>query len=77
MRKLHRWIRQIHRWLVIPFSLAIIYALLNTLLAREAGALPVWLTIIAIGSLLLLLFTGTYLFTQYYWAKWRRARRAR
>jgi len=77
MRLLNKWIRQIHRWLVLPLSLAIIYMVIVTLLNHATVDLPVWLTITAIGSLLLLLFTGIYLFTLHYWAKWRRARRAR
>jgi hypothetical protein len=74
MRTLNKWIRQIHRWLVVPFLLAIIYLLVASLVNGENVLLPLWLNMIAIGSLIVLLLTGLYMFGQHYWYKWRRAR---
>ena len=74
MGKINRWIRKIHRWLVAPFLLAILYLLISTAIGGETYIMPVWLNILAIGSLLALLLTGLYMFVQHYWAKWRRAR---
>ncbi len=74
MHTLGKWIRQIHRWLVMPFLLAILMALIGTIRGGEAFKLPDWLTIIVIGSLLSLLLTGVYMFAQHYWTKWRRSR---
>ncbi len=74
MHTLNKWIRQIHRWLVMPFLLAIIWVIISTLGGGEGFKSPDWLTIIAIGSLLSLLLTGGYMFAQHYWTQWRRSR---
>lgn len=74
MHTLNKWIRQIHRWLVMPFLLAIIWVIISTLGGGEGFKSPAWLTIIAIGSLLSLLLTGAYMFAQHYLTKWRRAK---
>jgi hypothetical protein len=74
MRTFNKWIRKVHRWLVVPFVLALIYLFINILMKGSSFILPVWLNIIAIGSLFALLLTGLYLFGHYYWLKWRRAR---
>jgi hypothetical protein len=74
MHTLNKWIRQIHRWIVMPFLLAIIWVIVSTLRDGEAFESPVWLNIIAIGSLLSLLLTGMYMFAQHYLTKWRRAK---
>jgi len=74
MHTLSKWIRRIHRWLVIPFLLAILVLVISSIRGGEAFKLPGWLSIIAIGSLLSLLLTGAYMFAQHYLTKWRRAR---
>lgn len=74
MRTFHKWIRKVHRWLVVPFVLAIIYLFINILIKGESYILPVWLNIVAIGSLFALLFTGLYLFAHHYWLQWQRKR---
>ncbi len=76
MGKINRWIRKIHRWLVAPFLIAILCLLIGSATGGETFTLPVWLNILAIGSLIALLLTGLYMFAQHYWAKWRRARQA-
>jgi hypothetical protein len=56
-----RWVRQIHRWLSIVFTVTVIA---NTVaLARGHGAMPPpWITYSPLPPLFLLLFTGLYLF---------------
>ena len=66
------WIRQIHRWLSIAFTLAVIANLVA--LAQNIQAL--WIGLLALFPLILLLVTGLYLFALPYAAKWRRGRRA-
>jgi len=74
MRTFNKWIRKVHRWLVVPFLLAIIYLVAGVSLNGGSFVLPTWLNILAIGSLIALLLTGLYLFGHHYWLKWRRAR---
>lgn len=74
MRIWNKWIRRVHRWLVVPFVLAILYLLTGFLLNGESFLLPLWLNIIAVGSLFALLLTGLYMFGYYYWLQWRRGR---
>ena len=76
MYTLNKWIRQLHRWLVIPFLLAIMWVIIGALTGGDAFELPIWLNIIAIGSLLSLLLTGAYMFAQHYLTKWRRGVKA-
>jgi heme A synthase len=66
---LNNWIRQIHRWLSIAFTVAVIVNIVA--LAREEQA--VWVGLLA---LLPLLLTGLYLFALPYAANWRSARGA-
>ena len=63
-------IRQIHRWLSIAFTVAVIVNLVA--LARQAQA--VWVGLLALFPLALLQFTGLYLFVLPYATKWRSAR---
>lgn len=65
------WIRQIHRWLSIAFTLGVIANLVA--LAREKSA--VWVGLLALLPLALLLFTGLYLFALPYATKAPRGRR--
>ena len=61
------WIRQIHRWLSIAFTVAVIVNLIA--LARQESA--VWIGLLALLPLVLLLLTGLYLFALPYASKWR------
>jgi hypothetical protein len=63
-------IRQIHRWLSIAFTVAVI-ANLVALTQKEPA---VWVGILALVPLILLLLTGLYLFALPYAAKWRAGR---
>ena len=64
------WIRQIHRWLAIFFTLTVI----ANFAAMTQGAPPAWITYSPLLPLFLLMFTGLYMFFLPYAAK-RRARR--
>ena len=52
------WIRQIHRWLSIAFTLAVIVNVVAMGQAQPA----VWVGLLALFPLILLLVTGLYLF---------------
>ena len=67
------WIRQIHRWVSITFTLTVIANFVA--LARGRGTPPPWLTYSPLLPLALLLFTGLYLFVLPYAAKRRSGRR--
>jgi hypothetical protein len=72
---MNAWMRQIHRWLSIVFTATVVANLIA--LWRGAGAAPpVWITYSPLPPLFLLLFTGLYLFTLPYAARWRAARRS-
>jgi cellulose synthase/poly-beta-1,6-N-acetylglucosamine synthase-like glycosyltransferase len=63
----NKWLRQIHRWLSIAFTVAVIVNIVA--LVREEQA--VWVGFLALLPLALLLLTGLYLFVLPYAAKWR------
>jgi len=63
------WIRQVHRWLAIAFTLVV--ALIFTLLAF--GEPPMWLYYAPLPFLFLLMFSGLYMFFLPYVVR-RRAR---
>jgi hypothetical protein len=52
------WVRQIHRWVSIAFTLAV----LANFVAMTQGPPPPWLTYSPLLPLFLLLLTGLYLF---------------
>lgn len=64
-------IRQGHRWLSIIFTLTVI----ANFGVRAFGEPPDWVTYSPLLPLFLLLFSGLYLFTLPYAAKWRSMRR--
>jgi cellulose synthase/poly-beta-1,6-N-acetylglucosamine synthase-like glycosyltransferase len=68
----NKWIRQIHRWLSIVFTVAIIV----NLVAVKLGKYTVWVGLLALVPLLLQLFTGLYLFVLPYATRWRTGRLA-
>jgi hypothetical protein len=63
------WIRRIHRWLSIVFTVTVIANFID--LARGGGTPPSWVTYSPLVPLALLLFSGLYLFTLPYAARWR------
>jgi hypothetical protein len=53
-----KWIRQIHRWLSIAFTLTVI----ANFVAMSRGTPPAWVTYSPLLPLALLLLTGLYMF---------------
>jgi quinol-cytochrome oxidoreductase complex cytochrome b subunit len=71
----NKWVRQIHRWLSIAFTVAVIINIVNIVaLGQKEPAL--WAGLLALVPLALLLLTGLYLFVLPHAAKWRNARGA-
>jgi membrane protein CcdC involved in cytochrome C biogenesis len=66
----NHWVRQVHRWLSIIFTVAVIVTFVAV--ARQA---PVWVSYLPLPPLFLLLFTGLYLFVLPYAVRWRSRRR--
>jgi hypothetical protein len=66
------WVRQIHRWLSIIFTITVI----ANFVAMTQGPPPAWVTYSPLPPLFLLLFTGLYLFALPYLAKRRGGERA-
>ena len=70
---LNDWIRQIHRWLAIAFTVVVL-AIFGALgLGMEPAE---WVYFLPLPPLALLVLTGLYMFVLPYAAKWRTARRA-
>ena len=67
----NKWIRQIHRWLSIVFTVSV----LITFVALSRENPPVWVSYTPLPPLFALLATGLYLFALPYVAKWRGAGR--
>ena len=64
------WIRQIHRWISIVFTLTVV----ANFVALSQGVPPAWITYSPLLPLAILLFSGLYLFALPYISK-ARARR--
>jgi hypothetical protein len=64
------WIRQIHRWLSLVFTVTVI----ANFVALSQGTPPPWITYSPLAPLAFLLFTGLYMFVLPYAAR-RRARK--
>ena len=63
----NRWIRQIHRWLSIAFTLTVI----ANFVVMARGTPPAWVTYSPLLPLALLLLSGLYLFALPYLNKRR------
>ena len=70
--QLNIWIRQIHRWISIVFTLTVI----ANFVALSQGVPPAWITYAPLLPLAILLFSGLYLFVLPYIAKGRTRRAA-
>ena len=68
----NKWVRQVHRWLSIAFTVTVIASFVA--LGQEEPA--VWVFYLPLLPLALLLFTGLYLFVLPYAVKWRSGRLA-
>lgn len=67
----NKWLRQIHRWLSIIFTVSVIV----TFIALAQDKPVVWVSYVPLLPLALLLLTGLYLFVQPYATRWRNGRR--
>jgi hypothetical protein len=67
----NNWIRQLHRWLSIVFTVTVI----ANFVAMARGEPPAWVTYSPLLPLALLLFSGLYLFALPYAARRRDGRR--
>lgn len=54
----NHWIRQIHRWLSVVFTLTVV----ANFVVRTQGEPPAWVTYSPLPPLFLMLFSGLYLF---------------
>lgn len=61
-------IRQVHRWLSIAFTLAVMI----NIAAMTQGEPAIWVGLLALLPLIALLASGLYLFALPYAARWRR-----
>jgi membrane protein CcdC involved in cytochrome C biogenesis len=61
-------IRQVHRWLSIAFTAAVI---VNIVAMTQQQQPALWIGLLALFPLILLLGTGLYMFVLPYAAKWR------
>ncbi|MBS0480317.1 MAG: hypothetical protein JSR79_13610 [Proteobacteria bacterium] len=66
----NRWVRQIHRWLSVLFTLTVIA---NFVAIAAVGAPPAWITYSPLPPLFLMLATGLYLFALPYLRRGARA----
>ena len=62
-----KWIRQIHRWLAIAFTLTVI----ANFVAMTQGQPLAWVTYSPLLPLFLLLLTGLYMFVLPHATRWR------
>jgi hypothetical protein len=64
---LNSWVRQIHRWLSVAFTVTVI----ANFIAMGLGEPPAWVVYSPLLPLFLLLFTGLYMFVLPYATKRR------
>jgi len=67
----NKWVRQIHRWLSIAFTVAVIVNIVAVVQKKYSDRMG----LLAVLPLALLLITGLYLFVLPYATKWRSGRR--
>jgi hypothetical protein len=63
----NNWVRQIHRWLSIAFTAAVIV----NIVAMGQTEPALWVGLLALFPLVFLLLTGLYLFVLPHATKWR------
>ena len=67
----NNWVRQIHRWLSIAFTVAVIVNVIANVTTIGQGEPALWVGLLALLPLVLLLLTGLYLFVLPYATRWR------
>ncbi len=65
----NQWVRQIHRWLAIVFTLTVI----ANIVMMTKGQPPMWVVYSPLPPLFLLMFSGLYMFALPYLTKARNA----
>ena len=65
----NQWVRQIHRWLAIIFTLTVV----ANFVAMSQATPPMWIVYSPLPPLFLMLATGLYMFALPYLAKRRKA----
>ncbi|MFC6023861.1 hypothetical protein ACFP2T_47880 [Plantactinospora solaniradicis] len=68
----NKWVRQIHRWLSIAFTVAVVIVSIVALGQEEPA---VWVFLLPLFPFPLLLLSGLYLFVLPYATRWRGGRR--
>jgi hypothetical protein len=63
----NKWVRQIHRWLSVAFTVSVII----TFIALSQKNPVIWVSYVPLFPLALLTLSGLYLFVLPYTAKWR------
>ena len=66
----NRWIRQVHRWLGVLFSVTVITNIV-VMSVKQGEMPPPWITYSPLLPLALLWFSGMYLFVLPYAVRWR------
>lgn len=66
-----KWIRQVHRWLSIIFTVSVV----ANFVTMAFGHPPAWVVYSPLPPLFLLLFSGLYMFALPYAARWRGGQR--
>jgi hypothetical protein len=66
----NHWIRQIHRWVAVVFTLSVVVVAI--VLSQPNAA--IWVSYVPLLPLALLLLTGLYLFVLPYALRWRSKR---
>jgi len=66
-----KWIRQIHRWLSIVFTVLVIVNIVLNFVAPGPEQLTLWVGLLTLLPLALLMLTGLYLFVLPHARRWR------
>lgn len=66
-----KWIRQIHRWLSITFTVLVIVNIVLNFVVPAGEQIALWVGILTLLPLALLMLTGLYLFVLPYATRWR------
>jgi hypothetical protein len=66
-----KWIRQIHRWLSIVFTVLVIVNIVLNFVAPGPEQLTLWVGLLTLLPLALLMLTGLYLFVLPHATRWR------
>lgn len=66
-----KWIRQIHRWLSIVFTVLVVVNIVLNFVAPGPEEIVLWVGLLTLLPLALLMLTGLYLFLLPHAARWR------